>query len=170
MMLRCIRTYPRLRMWIPCIVPLLLSAVAAFLPIRMAAQSFAAHLYGQDDGLDNQAIVNLAQDPAGHLWMATENGLVRYDGARFITFGLDRGLSDPRTYNIYIDRIGTVWVANRTGLFYLVEDRFREAQIRGRSILAGINSTLASNSRGELLVTSSNEGFLSIEKDPVSAE
>jgi diguanylate cyclase (GGDEF)-like protein len=140
----------------------------ACLPGVSRSQSFTAHLYGQDDGLDNQAITQLAQDAAGHLWIATENGVFLYDGARFIGFGRDQGLSDPRTYSIYIDHLGTVWVASRSGLFYLDGDRFRELQYRGGSILVGVNSRIASNSSGELLAASGNHGFLSIEKDPSS--
>jgi diguanylate cyclase (GGDEF)-like protein len=169
MMQRPIRKYPPLRMRILAIVPLVALAIAELLPVGLTAQSFAARLYGQDDGLENQAIVQLAQDAAGYLWIDTENGLIRYDGARFTNFGRDRGLTDPRTYNLHIDHIGTIWVATRAGLFYFDGNQFREVQIGGRSILVGLNSKLASNSRGELLVASGNEGFLSIEKEPPSA-
>ena len=96
------------------------------LPLGLAAQSYTARLYGQDDGLDNQSIVQLAQDAAGHLWIATENGLFRYDGARFLDFAHDHGLTDPRMYNLHIDRTQTIWVASRAGLFYLDGDRFRD--------------------------------------------
>jgi diguanylate cyclase (GGDEF)-like protein len=143
--------------------------IAAYLPGALNAQSFTARLYGQDDGLDNQAIVQLAQDSVGHLWIATENGLFRYDGARFQDFGRDRGLNDSRLYNLHIDRLGTLWVATRAGLFYLDGDRFREILFRGKAIQVGLNSTLASTASGELLVASGNAGFLSIEKDPASS-
>jgi diguanylate cyclase (GGDEF)-like protein len=152
-----------------CIVPLLLFAIAALLPIGVAAQSFTARLYGQDDGLDNQAVVQLAQDAAGHLWIGTENGLFRYDGSRFLRFGRDQGLSEPRTYNIHIDQLGTLWVATPAGLFYFDGARFREVQIRGREIRSGMNAKIASTSRGEVLVSTAN-GLLSIERDPASAE
>jgi diguanylate cyclase (GGDEF)-like protein len=168
MMPRPIRRHPSARTGILPVVCLLVIALGSLLPHALGAQSFTARLYGQDDGLDNQAVVQLAQDPQGHLWIATENGLFRYDGSRFIDFGRERGLNDPRTYNIHIDRLGTLWVANREGLFYFDGDRFREVQIWGRAILVGINSSLASNSSAELLVASSNEGFLSIEKDPAT--
>jgi diguanylate cyclase (GGDEF)-like protein len=150
-------------------VCLLLLAMAAMMPVALDAQSFTARLYGQDDGLDNQAIVQLAQDAAGHLWIGTENGLFRYDGTRFLEFGHGRGLDDPRIYNLHIDRLGTLWVATRSGLFYFDGDQFREVQNSGRPIEVGINSRLASTARGELLVASSG-GFLSIERDAASSE
>ena len=169
-MLRPIRTYPPVRIRILSMVPLLLFLITALVPCALDAQSFTVRLYGQDDGLDNQAMVQLAQDASGHLWIATDNGLFRYDGSRFLRFGRDQGLSDPRTYNIHIDQLGTLWVATPAGLFYLDGTRFREVQIRGREIHSGMNSKIASNSRGELLVSTGNEGFLSIEQDPASAE
>jgi ligand-binding sensor domain-containing protein len=113
-----------------------LAAFAIASTIGLGAQTFAARLYGQDDGLDNQAIGELAQDTAGHLWIGTENGLFRYDGARFVNFGRDRGLNDRRTNNVFIDRLGTLWVATRAGLHYFDGDRFHEVTMAGRSILA----------------------------------
>jgi len=170
---RPIRTNPPLRIRISSAVAFLTLAALtlptlALLPLGLSAQSFTAQLYGQDDGLDNQAIVQLAQDAEGHLWIGTENGLFRYDGARFLDFGRDRGLDAPRANNVYVDRLGNLWVAARAGLFHFDGDRFQEVQIGGRSILAGLNATLASNSHGELLVASANQGFLSIERDSAS--
>jgi diguanylate cyclase (GGDEF)-like protein len=152
-----------------CIVPWLMLVFAVFLPGALKAQAFPVRFYGQDDGLDNQAVGKLAQDEAGHLWIATDNGLYRYDGARFQMYGRDQGLGDPRIFNLDIDRFGTVWVASPSGLLYLDGGRFHEIQIHGRRILVTVNSRVASNSSGELIVASNREGLLSVEKDPASA-
>jgi len=153
------------------VLTLLLAGMAVLLPnVTLHAQSFSARSYGQDDGLDNLAIVQLAQDPAGHLWIATENGLFRYDGARFTEFGRAADLNDSRNYNLHVDHLGTVWAATRTALCYFDGERFREVQLRGHAILVGANSKLASNSRGELVVSTISVGLLSIEKDTATAE
>ncbi len=165
MRVRPIRAYPLLRMGIACIVPLLAFSIVVLRTGALNAQSFPARLYGQDDGLDNLSIGHLAQDEAGHLWIATENGLYRYDGARFQNYGRDQGLSDPRIFNLHIDHLGTVWVATPDGLFYLDGDQFQQVQFHGGRILLTVNSRLASTSRGELLVASMSGSFLSLERD-----
>ena len=48
--------------------------------------------YGTEAGLGNLAAMRLAQDAAGFLWVATQDGVYRYDGNRFTRFGLDEGL------------------------------------------------------------------------------
>jgi ligand-binding sensor domain-containing protein len=42
--------------------------------------------WSDKDGLPRGAIRALAQDPDGYLWIGTEYGLVRFDGARFLTW------------------------------------------------------------------------------------
>src|SRR5688572_11940930 len=39
-----------------------------------------------DQGLPQNAVVCLAQDRDGFLWLGTENGLVRFDGVKFEVF------------------------------------------------------------------------------------
>lgn len=42
-----------------------------------------------DDGLANSDVHGVAQDPVGYMWIATDNGLQRYDGYRFVTYQHD---------------------------------------------------------------------------------
>ena len=46
-----------------------------------------------DDGLVSTSVSAVAQDPAGYMWIATDSGLQRYDGYRFITY-----THDPRNH------------------------------------------------------------------------
>ncbi len=50
-----------------------------------------------DDGLSSQEVMDMAQDDRGFLWIATTNGLNRYDGKEVVHFladGTDRSLPD----------------------------------------------------------------------------
>src|SRR4051794_10031402 len=38
------------------------------------------------DGLPDSSVTAIAQTPDGYLWVGTYNGLVRFDGMRFVTF------------------------------------------------------------------------------------
>lgn len=42
--------------------------------------------YTTDDGLPSNFVVNMVQDPKGYMWIATHNGLCRFDGYTFQTF------------------------------------------------------------------------------------
>lgn len=41
---------------------------------------------GIEQGLSNNYVVSITQDKQGFLWFATEEGLNKFDGTRFITY------------------------------------------------------------------------------------
>ena len=49
-------------------------------------QQFIFTHLGPRDGLSSDEVMAVQQDKKGFLWIATMNGLQRYDGQRFITF------------------------------------------------------------------------------------
>ena len=61
------------------------------------------------------------QDQYGYMWIATENGLNKFDGYRFTTYFHHKGDSTSLGSNIvcslYQDGKGQLWVGTRTGLF-----------------------------------------------------
>lgn len=128
-------------------------------------QRFEARLFGQDDGLDNLAISSIAQDPKGFLWVASQNGLFRYDGARFQSFGVPEGLNDPSVLTLFVDRKGNLWAGTHTGLFWFDGAAFEELKFKGASLRVGTNSMMASTKAGEVIVATPKDVF-SIEQAP----
>jgi diguanylate cyclase (GGDEF)-like protein len=72
--------------------------------------------YGTEAGLGNLAAMRLAQDAAGFLWVATQDGVYRYDGNRFARFGLGEGLPSSYVPNVQAAPDGSVWVITYGGL------------------------------------------------------
>ena len=56
------------------------------LPALLTAQPYAVRQLGIEKGLSNNYVVSIAQDKEGFLWFATEEGLNKFDGTRFITY------------------------------------------------------------------------------------
>ena len=50
------------------------------------------------------------QDKKGFLWIATENGLSRFDGHSFKNFTVKDGLPDNDILDIFLDSAGNVWM------------------------------------------------------------
>jgi ligand-binding sensor domain-containing protein len=44
------------------------------------------------EGLNNLAVRQIYQDSVGFIWVSTENGIFRFDGERFETFGPEQGI------------------------------------------------------------------------------
>lgn len=74
---------------------------------------------GIEQGLINSTIYAILQDQTGYLWLATEGGLVKYDGYAFHTFQYDpndpQSLSTNLVTSLYEDRDGYLWVGTNQG-------------------------------------------------------
>ena len=80
------------------------------------------------DGLPHNTVQSLAQTPDGYLWVATVEGLARFDGFRFKIF--DRTNTEALTRNdiqsLYASRDGSLWIsAYGSGLIRYRDGAFR---------------------------------------------
>lgn len=57
-----------------------------FLPVMVHAQDFRFKHYRVENGLPGDLIKAVTQDDLGFLWIATDDGIVRYDGYQFKTY------------------------------------------------------------------------------------
>lgn len=75
---------------------------------------------GIDEGLSNSTVYDILQDHEGFIWIATANGLDRYDGREFLTFQNDpqnpTSLSNNSVRTIMEDSHGDLWVGTANGL------------------------------------------------------
>jgi sensor histidine kinase YesM len=55
------------------------------------------------------------QDSKGYLWIATDAGVVKYDGYNFVTYNNSNGLPDNTVFKIREDRKGRIWFASYSG-------------------------------------------------------
>ena len=64
----------------------ILLSIFLLLSCLVDAQSYLIKQLGIKEGLSNNYVVSIAQDKKGHLWFATEEGLNKFDGYRFIPY------------------------------------------------------------------------------------
>ncbi len=99
------------------------SIVSQFLfPLRVAAQTQKIRFerLGIEEGLSQNAVLAIAQDTQGFLWIGTEDGLNKYDGYQFTVYKHDpddpTSLIDNYVSEILVDRNGEIWIGTRSGL------------------------------------------------------
>jgi ligand-binding sensor domain-containing protein/anti-sigma regulatory factor (Ser/Thr protein kinase) len=74
------------------------------------------------DGLPSNTIYQIKQDKKDFIWIATANGLVRYDGKYFKAFN-PKDIKDKEIIGLFIDNADKVWFWNLKGrLFYIKDD------------------------------------------------
>ena len=77
-------------------------------------------VYNTSQGLVQDRVLGLAQDSHGFLWFATADGLSRFDGYRFVSYGREHGLPSAVVRVLFESRDGRYWVGTEQGLCRLV--------------------------------------------------
>jgi ligand-binding sensor domain-containing protein/signal transduction histidine kinase len=85
-------------------------------PSRLLTQYGHDH-WQSSDGLPMNTVSSVAQTNDGYLWIGTHGGLVRWNGAEFVTFRHDEvpGLASDYIYALLADSQG-LWIATDDGL------------------------------------------------------
>ena len=83
------------------------------------AERWPVHTYVTADGLANDRVDRGTRDRLGYLWFATIDGVSRFDGRRFESFGVHDGLPSSAAHDIVATRGGAIWVATEGGLAWL---------------------------------------------------
>ena len=73
------------------------------------AQRYSFKSYGHEEGLGSLVVQGILQDVHGFLWVATQNGVYRYDGKRSVRYGTAEGLPSNFVNCIFQSQDGTLW-------------------------------------------------------------
>ncbi|HYE59437.1 MAG TPA: two-component regulator propeller domain-containing protein, partial [Rhodothermales bacterium] len=76
-------------------------------------------------GSPSDYIFDLLQDRAGFIWMATDAGVVRYDGRDFVTWTTAEGLPHNYVYTLHELPDGALWIGTYSGVARLEQGRLR---------------------------------------------
>ncbi len=81
-----------------------------------SAQQAYLRQFGPTEGLQPPFVYALLQDRQGYLWLGTGDGLVRYDGAHFVTFTKKDGLAEDFVVSLREEPAnGRLWVGHYQG-------------------------------------------------------
>ncbi len=76
--------------------------------------------FSTEDGLPSYMVMDIVQDHEGYIWLATEGGLLRYDGYEFLNYrsipGDSTSLSQNRVEKLFVDFTGDVWLGGKLGI------------------------------------------------------
>ncbi|MCU1386170.1 MAG: two-component system sensor kinase, partial [Acidobacteria bacterium] len=98
--------------------------------IRYGSNGF--HVYGERDGLAGGSVNAVHIDDANQVWVASEQGLSRLDGARFVTWDRSNGLPGERVLWVLTDTVDQVLLGYSTGVARLARAELDQS-LRDRS-------------------------------------
>jgi diguanylate cyclase (GGDEF)-like protein len=154
------RPAPRLSRWLmllACLLAMPLLAATADL------HELARRTWTTREGLPHNSVNALAQTADGYLWLATWEGLARYNGREFQLFGRDRlpPLEDVAMRSLHVDHQGALWVGGVRGDLLRYKDG---AWTRLDPAPAFVNALLLDRA-GRLWVGQESQGLLRIDPD-----
>jgi ligand-binding sensor domain-containing protein len=131
----------------------LLQAVFLCLLSKVTLSQQPVHFQiSQQQGLPSNTVYNIFQDQKGFLWVATENGLARYNGTFFRKYTTSRVRSSAVS-GLSEDNKGRLWLHNFFGeILYLENDTLRKLDSWEEKYSEGFPSIEAS---GDSLIISS---------------
>lgn len=93
-------------------------------PYILPAQQVIFKTYTKQDGLVANQVRRVMQDSRGFIWIATWEGVSKYDGHKFTNFSTANGLSFDVINDVFEDRDGKIYVAeNNDNLDIIFRDR-----------------------------------------------
>lgn len=104
--------------WIATIVSLLSSSGAFALSPGLRISQFVHESWTTTEGLPQDSVNAIVQTPDGYLWLATQEGIARFDGVEFTIFDsrTTRGVVGNFVYDLAVDHDGTLWAGSAGGL------------------------------------------------------
>ncbi|WP_345006610.1 hybrid sensor histidine kinase/response regulator [Snuella lapsa] len=82
-------------------------------------KQFAFKTLTISDGLSQNSVISIAQDSIGYLWLATQDGLNKYDGRSFTHYNKQFEDITRTTFSklgkIYIDKQNRLWIITHSG-------------------------------------------------------
>ncbi len=87
--------------------------------------------YNIYNGLPSNHIYDIITDRHGYLWLATDRGVVKYNGYEFRIFGTSDGLPTNDVWQLMEDNKGRIWLGNITDqVGYLLNDHYHKSYIK----------------------------------------
>jgi ligand-binding sensor domain-containing protein/signal transduction histidine kinase len=78
-------------------------------------QPVTFHSWQREQGLPQNSVRAMAQTSDGYLWLGNDDGVVRFDGVRFVSFGLREGLNSGPVQTLFGDSAGALWIGTSGG-------------------------------------------------------
>ncbi|MDQ8189764.1 ligand-binding sensor domain-containing protein [Roseibacillus persicicus] len=94
-----------------------------FSPLLTAQETYSMRVWQSENGLPINIVHSIAQDSKGYIWVATAEGVVRFDGLDFTQIPTPPGFkfSTSGSHRLFATSHGTIWLASSTGTLLRIQ-------------------------------------------------
>lgn len=106
------------------LITLAFSSVAFALDPNKALTQYVHEVW--QDELPQNTIHSITQTKDGYIWLATYEGLVRFDGVSFYTFNKynTEEIKSNNVFYLYTDHNGDLWIGTQEGILFFKDGKF----------------------------------------------
>ncbi|MBW8369187.1 MAG: diguanylate cyclase [Arenimonas sp.] len=149
--------------WVPAAALLLstvLAAPAAALD-QKALDAYAREVWTTRDGLPHNQVNSIAQTPEGYLWFATWEGVVRYNGQEFRSFGRNNvpEMLDSGIRSVTVGPSGALVVATSRGGVSVLRGETWSTYTTNNGLTQNETFAALEDRRGRLWIATENRGI-----------
>ena len=107
---------------------------------KKAITQYSHNVWQAESGLPQNSVNTMIQTRDGYLWLGTQEGLVRFDGVRFVVFNSKNvaGLKLNYITALFEDAQGTLWIGTNGGGV----SRFKDGKFTNYSTDEGLSSRI----------------------------
>lgn len=139
-----------------------LNAQTSFLDFNKKDFGLSQRLIDEEDGLPTVVVNKILYSKDEFFWLATNEGLIKYDGVKSEFFNKDTKSDFPYTYitNIMLDSNGIIWAGNNlNNLFFIKDDEILKYY---QSNIDAVIGLLYSDSKGNKFAGTLKKGLFRI--------
>jgi signal transduction histidine kinase/ligand-binding sensor domain-containing protein len=142
--------------WLALVGPLLCAAGLGFPP---ASPSYGVDLWREAEGLPQSRVRAIVQTHDGYIWLGTDGGAVRYNGASFTAFTVETGnLRDNEVWALQEDDENALWIGTYGGGLTRLKDGRFETFTTSDGLPDDIVTRIEKDSSGDLWISTAS-GF-----------
>ncbi|MFZ1321301.1 MAG: two-component regulator propeller domain-containing protein [Ignavibacteria bacterium] len=109
--------------------------------VVLFSQTLPYYHYTSSDGLASSSVYDLIQDRNGYIWLATANGVSKFDGHHFINYSTKDGLNSSNIINLIEGPGGEIFFGNIENSINVFKEgkigKYSE-QVQKTSVMAGM--------------------------------
>ena len=132
------------------LVCLLTAGLPAAAGEHSSTQPYVWRSWTRLDDLPGSQVWTITQDQSGYIWIGTNEGLVRFDGVRFVSgrqLGLER-LPNASVRALSVGRDGSVWIGFGTGSIGRLKNSRLQTFTTDDGLPPGVVAGIAEDARG----------------------
>lgn len=137
-----------------------------FFSAGLFAQNISFKHHTKENGLSNNRVYDVIQDKNGFIWIATDDGLNRFDGYNFRVYQHKKNdkssLSNNSVWVLFEDENGFIWIGTKNGELNRYDpktDKFTHWEIKSDIVKENSIKTIYQDSNGAIWIGTYKSGL-----------